>query len=52
MGKKGKNTLGRSLIKDRFGHVPKRTVGDKDVMVSFITVYFSFSFFVEKNFYW
>lgn len=33
MGKKGKaNTLGRALIKDRFGHTPRRTV-DNDSML-------------------
>ena len=35
MSKKGKsnNSLGRTLIKDRFGHTPRRKV-DNDSMVS------------------
>lgn len=38
MGKKKANALGRSLIKDRFGHTPRRTVGDNETMVSKIYV--------------
>lgn len=45
MGKKNKaNALGRSLIKDRFGHTPRRTVGDNETMVildnKFIVLFF------------
>lgn len=48
MSKKGKggSSLGRTLIKDRFGHTPRRKV-DNDSMVRRKTFFFSYR--VIKN---